>query len=240
MFYVLNIKASFHNTYIYDMYLLDDNLTFPHPSLANEDGVLAIGGELNVDRLLLAYRNGIFPWFEEGEPIVWWSPNPRMVLYPSMLKVSKSMRKVIKQEQYKVTFDKSFASVIDNCKTIFRADQGGTWITSDMKEAYLDLHNKGIAHSVEVWEGEELVGGLYGVNVGRVFCGESMFSKKSNTSKLAFISLVQKLSEQDYHMVDCQLYTDHLASLGAEEISRDIFLEELNGNRDLVAWDFTI
>ncbi|MCK5789131.1 MAG: leucyl/phenylalanyl-tRNA--protein transferase [Chlamydiia bacterium] len=222
------------------MYLLDDNLTFPHPSLANEDGVLAIGGELNVDRLLLAYRNGIFPWFEEGEPIVWWSPNPRMVLYPSMLKVSKSMRKVIKQEQYKVTFDKSFASVIDNCKTIFRADQGGTWITSDMKEAYLDLHNKGIAHSVEVWEGEELVGGLYGVNVGRVFCGESMFSKKSNTSKLAFISLVQKLSEQDYHMVDCQLYTDHLASLGAEEISRDIFLEELNGNRDLVAWDFTI
>ena len=221
------------------MYLLDDNLSFPHPSLANDEGVLAIGGSLSVERLLLAYRNGIFPWFEEGEPIVWWSPDPRMVLYPSKLKVSKSMRKVIKQEQYKVTFDKSFSEVIDNCKTIFRVDQGGTWITSDMKEAYLELHYKGIAHSVEVWDGEELVGGLYGVNVGKVFCGESMFSKKSNTSKLAFISLVQKLAEQNYHMIDCQLYTDHLASLGAEEISRDQFISELNQHRDAEAMDFS-
>lgn len=220
------------------MYLLDDNLSFPHPSLANEDGVLAIGGELSVDRLFLAYRNGIFPWFEDGEPIVWWSPNPRMVLYPDNLKVSKSMRKVLNQGQYTVTFDKSFSDVIDNCKTIFRPDQGGTWITSDMKKAYLDLHSKGIAHSVEVWEGDDLVGGLYGVNIGKVFCGESMFSKKSNTSKLAFIYLVRKLEEQNYFMIDCQLYTDHLASLGAEEVNRDMFLEDLNDNRDLEAWNF--
>ena len=220
------------------MYLLDHNLTFPHPSLANNDGVLAIGGELNFDRLLLAYRNGIFPWFEEGEVIVWWSPNPRMVLYPDKLRVSKSMRNVINQEKYKVTFDNAFNEVIKNCKTIFRPDQGGTWITADMKKAYSELHAKGIAHSVEVWEGDELVGGLYGVNVGKVFCGESMFSKKSNTSKLAFIHLVRSLAEQSYHMIDCQLYTEHLASLGAEEISRDLFLEELNENRDLKGWDF--
>ena len=220
------------------MYLLDDNLTFPHPSLANEDGVLAIGGGLNVDRLLLAYRNGIFPWFEEGEPIVWWSPNPRMVLYPNKLRVSKSMRNVINQNKYSVTFDKSFSEVIDNCKTIFRADQGGTWITSDMKKSYLELHAKGIAHSVEVWDGEELVGGLYGVNVGKVFCGESMFSKKSNTSKLAFIALVRKLEEEDYHLIDCQLYTNHLASLGAEEIDRNKFLSDLTENRDSEAWNF--
>ena len=220
------------------MYLLDDKLTFPHPSLANEDGILAVGGELNVDRLLLAYRNGIFPWFEEGEVIVWWSPNPRMVLYPDNLRVSKSMRKIIRQKQFTVTFDKAFDEVIENCKTIYRPDQGGTWITSEMKKAYSELHNKGIAHSVEVWEGEELVGGLYGVNVGKVFCGESMFSKKSNTSKLAFITLTQELSNQNYFMVDCQMYTDHLASLGAEEIDRDKFLSDLNRFKDSDSWDF--
>ena len=220
------------------MYLLDNNLNFPHPSLANEDGVLAVGGELSVERLLLAYRNGIFPWYEHGEEIIWWSPDPRMVLYPSRMKVSKSMRKIIRQNLYKVTFDKAFAEVIDNCKTINRKDQGGTWITSEMRNAYLNLHTKGIAHSVEVWDNNKLVGGLYGVNVGKVFCGESMFSKKSNTSKLAFISLVNMLSEQDYHMVDCQLYTEHLASLGAEEITRDIFLSELYEHRDLDGWSF--
>jgi leucyl/phenylalanyl-tRNA--protein transferase len=220
------------------MYLLDEKLSFPHPSLANEEGVLAIGGELSVDRLLLAYRNGIFPWFEEGEVIVWWSPNPRMVLYPDKLRVSKSMRKIIREKQFTVSFDKAFDEVIENCKTIHRPNQGGTWITPDMKKAYSDLHNKGIAHSVEVWEGEELVGGLYGVNVGKVFCGESMFSKKSNTSKLAFITLVQELFNHNYFMIDCQMYTDHLASLGAEEIDRDQFLLELNRYRDSDSWDF--
>ena len=220
------------------MYLLDEKLSFPHPSLANEEGVLAIGGELSVDRLLLAYRNGIFPWFEEGEVIVWWSPNPRMVLYPDKLRVSKSMRKIIREKQFTVSFDKAFDEVIENCKTIHRPNQGGTWITPDMKKAYSDLHNKGIAHSVEVWEGEELVGGLYGVNVGKVFCGESMFSKKSNTSKLAFITLVQELFNHNYFMIDCQMYTAHLASLGAEEIDRDQFLLELNRYRDSDSWDF--
>lgn len=222
------------------MYLLDDNIAFPHPSLANEYGVLAIGGNLSIERLTLAYRNGIFPWFEEGETIAWWSPNPRMVLYPKKLKISKSMRKVIKQNLYKITFDKAFGDIIDNCKTIFRSGQGGTWITSDMKKSYLELHNSGVAHSVEVWEGDSLVGGLYGINVGKVFCGESMFSKKSNTSKLAFIALVNKLSEQGYHMIDCQMHTDHLASLGAEEIDRGIFLSELSENRDSKGWDFKL
>ena len=222
------------------MYLLDNELIFPHPSLANEDGVLAIGGDLSVERLHLAYRNGIFPWFEDGDPIVWWSPNPRMVLYPHKLKVSKSMRNVINQNKYSITFDKSFSEVIDNCKSISRNNQDGTWITPDMKRAYVDLHNRGIAYSVEVWEGEELVGGLYGVNIGKVFCGESMFSKKSNTSKLAFISLVRKLEEENYFMIDCQLYTDHLASLGAEEIDRDKFLSDLNYYRDADSWDFKV
>ncbi len=222
------------------MYLLDDNLTFPHPSLANEDGSLAIGGNLNIERLILAYSNGIFPWFEEGEVIAWWSPNPRMVLYPNKLRVSKSMKKIIKQNLYEVTFDKAFVEVMENCKAIFRIGQEGTWITSDMKKAYLELYNKGIAHSVEVWEGDKLVGGLYGVNIGKVFCGESMFSKKSNTSKLAFITLVRKLSEQDYHMIDCQMYTDHLASLGAEEIYREQFLSELNKHRDSNPWNFKV
>ncbi len=222
------------------MYLLDNELIFPHPSLANEDGVLAIGGDLSVERLHLAYRNGIFPWFEDGDPIVWWSPNPRMVLYPHKLKVSKSMRNVINQNKYSITFDKSFSEVIDNCKSISRNNQDGTWITPNMKRAYVDLHNRGIAHSVEVWEGEELVGGLYGVNIGKVFCGESMFSKKSNTSKLAFISLVRKLEEENYFMIDCQLYTDHLASLGAEEIDRDKFLSDLNDYRDADGWDFKV
>jgi len=222
------------------MYLLDNELIFPHPSLANEDGVLAIGGDLSTERLHLAYRNGIFPWFEDGDPIVWWSPNPRMVLYPHKLKVSKSMRNVINQNKYSITFDKSFSEVIDNCKSISRNNQDGTWITPDMKRAYVDLHDRGIAHSVEVWEGEELVGGLYGVNIGKVFCGESMFSKKSNTSKLAFISLVRKLEEENYFMIDCQLYTDHLASLGAEEIDRDKFLSDLNYYRDADGWDFKV
>ena len=222
------------------MYLLDNELIFPHPSLANEDGVLAIGGDLSVERLHLAYRNGIFPWFEDGDPIVWWSPNPRMVLYTHKLKVSKSMRNVINQNKYSITFDKSFSEVIDNCKSISRNNQDGTWITPDMKRAYVDLHDRGIAHSVEVWEGEELVGGLYGVNIGKVFCGESMFSKKSNTSKLAFISLVRKLEEENYFMIDCQLYTDHLASLGAEEIDRDKFLLDLNDYRDADGWEFKV
>ena len=222
------------------MYLLNKELEFPHPNYADEDGILAIGGDLSTNRLLLAYQNGIFPWFNKGEPIIWYSPNPRMVLYPSRVKISKSMRKVIRDNKYNVTVNKNFEGVINNCKKIFRPDQGDTWITNEMRDAYIELHNIGIAHSVEVWDGEELVGGLYGVNIGKVFCGESMFSKQSNTSKLAFIFLAQELEKQDYCMIDCQLYNSHLASLGAEEISKDHFLQDLHDNRELNPWNFKI
>jgi leucyl/phenylalanyl-tRNA--protein transferase len=220
------------------MYLLDENLIFPPPHYADEEGILAIGGDLRVERLLLAYRNGIFPWFEEDEVIIWWSPNPRMVLYPSKLRVSKSMNKIIKQQTFRVSFDEAFVEVIENCQSIFRPDQGSTWITQQMKSSYIDLHKQGIAHSVEVWEGNELVGGLYGVNIGQVFCGESMFSKKSNTSKLAFIYLTRKLESKGYHMLDCQVYTEHLESLGAEEIPRHQFLQELKEYRGKKEWNF--
>ena len=210
------------------MYLLSNNLVFPPVNLANEDGILAIGGDLSVDRLLLAYKSGIFPWYNPGEPIIWYSPDPRMVLFPKDLKISKSMRQVIKKGEFKITYNKNFKEVISNCKTIERNDQGGTWITDEMQQAYIELHKKGIAKSVEVWRENELVGGLYGVDLGTIFCGESMFSKVSNTSKLAFIYLVQKLQKENYKLIDCQVYNNHLASLGAEEISREAFLKYLN------------
>ena len=222
-----------------EIYKLDRReIRFPHPTLANSDGILAVGGDLSPDRLLLAYRNGIFPWYEEGIDIIWWSPDPRMVLYPNKLKVSKSMRKLIRLNTYTVTYDKAFIEVLDNCKSINRNGQDGTWITSEMRDAYVEMFARGIAHSVEVWDGKELVGGLYGLSIGKIFCGESMFSKKSNTSKLAFISLVSKLEEKDYYMVDCQVYNDHLSSLGAIEVSRDVFLSELNEYRDKDSWNF--
>ena len=210
------------------MYLLSNNLVFPPVNLANEDGILAIGGDLSVDRLLLAYKSGIFPWYNPGEPIIWYSPDPRMVLFPKDLKISKSMKQVIKKGEFKITYNKNFKEVISNCKTIERNDQGGTWITDEMQQAYIELHKKGIAKSVEVWRENELVGGLYGVDLGTIFCGESMFSKVSNTSKLAFIYLVQKLQKENYKLIDCQVYNNHLASLGAEEISREAFLKYLN------------
>ncbi|WP_298368504.1 leucyl/phenylalanyl-tRNA--protein transferase [uncultured Lutibacter sp.] len=210
------------------MYLLSNNLVFPPVNLANEDGILAIGGDLSVDRLLLAYKSGIFPWYNPGEPIIWYSPDPRMVLFPKDLKISKSMKQVIKKGEFKITYNKNFKEVISNCKTIERNDQGGTWITDEMQQAYIELHKKGIAKSVEVWRENELVGGLYGVDLGTIFCGESMFSKVSNTSKLAFIYLVQKLETENYKLIDCQVYNNHLANLGAEEISRESFLKYLN------------
>jgi len=209
------------------MYLLSKDIIFPPVHLANEDGILAIGGDLSIERLLLAYKNGIFPWFNEGEPIIWYSPNPRMVLFPKNLKISKSMQQIIRKNEFKITFNQNFSEVIRNCKTIFREGQGGTWITNEMQQAYLKLHNLGIAKSVEVWKGAELVGGLYGIDLGHIFCGESMFSKVSNTSKLAFIYLVQKLEKENYQLVDCQVYNNHLDSLGACEISRNEFLTYL-------------
>jgi len=209
------------------MYLLTEEIAFPPVHLADNDGLLAIGGDLSVERLTLAYKSGIFPWYNEGEPIIWYSPDPRMVLFPKDLKISKSMKQVIRKNAFKITFNQNFAEVISNCKNTYRAGQGGTWITNEMQQAYIKLHEKGIAKSVEVWQNDELVGGLYGIDLGHIFCGESMFSKVSNTSKLAFIYLAQKLEKQHYKLIDCQVYNNHLASLGAGEISRASFLKFL-------------
>ena len=209
------------------MFFLSDEVWFPPAITASPEGVLAIGGDLSVDRLLLAYQSGIFPWYNEREPIVWYSPDPRMVLFPDKLKVSKSMRQLINKDIFKVTFNTNFNEIIANCKTINRNDQLGTWITDEMQKAYTKLHQLGFAKSVEVWLNNEIVGGLYGIDLGSVFCGESMFSKIPNTSKIAFIYLIEKLKKENYKLIDCQVYTEHLASLGAEEISRTEFLKYL-------------
>lgn len=206
------------------MYELTDDLVFPHPNYANEYGILAVGGDLSSERLALAYKYGIFPWFEEGEPIVWWSPSERFVLFPKDLKVSKSMRQVLRSNRFQVTRNKAFEQVITLCKSIKRKGQQGTWITDEMQKSYIDFYKKGFAESIEVWENDILVGGLYGVMVGNVFCGESMFSKVPNASKVAFIHLVKK---GGYTLIDCQVHTKHLESLGARHIERGLFLEYL-------------
>ncbi len=209
------------------MKFLTEDLWFPDVSKASEDGILAIGGDLSVARLLLAYRSGIFPWFDSDEPIFWWSPDPRFVLFPEKLKVSKSMRQVLRNKDYTVTINKAFVDVIKACAEAKRGGQEGTWITESMIIAFTELHNLGYAKSVEVWNGEELVGGLYGVDLGNgIFTGESMFAKESNASKIAFISFIQNT---DYKLIDCQVYTNHLASLGAEEMPRDKFIQLLKG-----------
>jgi leucyl/phenylalanyl-tRNA--protein transferase len=209
------------------MYFLSKELYFPPAETASTEGIVAVGGDLSPERLVLAYQLGIFPWFEEEEPILWWSPPERMVLFFDDLTISKSMRNIINRKQFKVTFNTAFRDVIVNCKKITRKDQAGTWITDNIVEAYCKLHELGIAKSVEVWENEELVGGLYGVDLGHVFCGESMFSKVSNASKLAFIALAKQLEMADYRLLDCQVYNDHLASLGCVEIDREDFLKVL-------------
>jgi leucyl/phenylalanyl-tRNA--protein transferase len=210
------------------IWLSDNKKDFPEIENTNEEGVLALGGDLSTQRLMHAYENGIFPWYSEGDPIVWYCPNPRMVLFFEKLKISKSLRKIIKNQEFTVTFNQNFEEVISNCKSIQRGDNLGTWITDEMEEAYLELHKKGKAKSVEVWQNKQLVGGLYGIDLGNVFCGESMFSKVSNASKVAFVYLVERLQEESYKFLDCQVYNSHLASLGAEEISREFFLELLN------------
>jgi len=203
---------------------LSDSIDFPSPELARKDGILALGGDLSEKRLIHAYQNGIFPWFSEGEPIVWYSPEQRMVVFPNEFKLSKSMRQFVRKTTLTITENTAFEEVIFNCKNIDREDGLGTWITNDMEQAYISLHRMGFAKSIEVWDGNELVGGLYGVEVGEVFCGESMFSKISNVSKLAFSHLVQN---GNYQLIDCQVYNDHLASLGAREIPRNQFLKIL-------------
>ncbi|PSR05529.1 MAG: leucyl/phenylalanyl-tRNA--protein transferase, partial [Bacteroidetes bacterium SW_11_45_7] len=198
------------------IYELNDQLVFPPPEKADPDGLLAFGGDLDPDRLLIAYRMGIFPWFNPGDPILWWSPDPRMVLYPSHLHVSKDMRRILRKGQFSISYDNDFRAVITACKDTPRKDQSGTWITDEMQKAYEELHKRGYAHSVEVWQEGELVGGLYGVSLGGCFFGESMFSKVSNASKTGLITFVRDLVKNGFQMIDCQVYTDHLASLGAE------------------------
>ena len=207
------------------MRFLDDKIAFPPPHEATADGLVAVGGDLSVERLILAYRSGIFPWFEHETPILWWSPDPRFVLFPDDLKVSKSMRKVLKKNQFKVTVNQAFDAVITNCATAERQGQLGTWITHDMIQSYKKLHELGYAKSVEVWSNNALVGGLYGVDLGNgIFSGESMFTTVSNASKVGFISFIINTS---YKLIDCQVYTEHLESLGAKEIPRNEFLSYL-------------
>ena len=206
------------------MFLLNHRLLFPDVEKADEDGLLAVGGDLSPERLLLAYKNGIFPWFNEDSMILWWSPDPRMVLFPEKVKISKSMAQVIKSNRFRITWNTQFEEVVNECSAIKRQGQEGTWITPEMKSAYSKLHQMGIAKSIEVWENDVLVGGLYGIDLGNVFCGESMFSRTSNASKFAFICLAKELQQKKYRLIDCQVYTAHLESLGAEEIPRKQFI----------------
>jgi len=211
------------------IFALDKELIFPPPYLAEADGLLAIGGDLSVERLLIAYRSGIFPWYE-GDHILWWSPVPRFVLYPGELRVSKSMKSLLKKNVFEFTVSQAFPKVIANCKRITRKNQEGTWITDDVQRAYTELFHRGYAQSAEVWENGELVGGLYGVRLGNVFFGESMFSKKSNASKFAFIQFVKQLKSEGVEIIDCQVYTEHLETLGARMIPRKQFIRILNRN----------
>ena len=203
---------------------------FPHPYLADNDGFLAMGGDLSSGRLLSAYKAGIFPWYNDNTPILWFSTHPRLVLFPDKLKISKSMKQLIRQNAFDVTIDTSFSKVIEQCALQKRAGQDGTWITDDLKIAFIKLHDMGFAHSVEVWEDGELVGGLYGLALGRVFYGESMFALKSNASKYGFISLITLLKAKSFDMVDCQQDTPHLRSFGAELISKEDFHGRLKQN----------
>ncbi len=207
--------------------MLTDELIFPPPELSEEDGLLAVGGDLSESRLLLAYSMGIFPWYSEGSPILWWSPDPRLVLLPDELKISRSLRQTIKKGDFKVTMDRAFNSVIRNCADVHLHEDRGTWITDDMIKAYTKLYRSGYAHSVETWYEGKLVGGLYGVSLGSAFFGESMFTKKSNASKVAFAAHVRQLKQWGFTLIDCQVTTGHLTSLGAREISRSEFLKML-------------
>lgn len=208
------------------IFALTDELVFPPVEWAEPDGLLAVGGDLSLARLELAYRSGIFPWFEDKIPM-WWSPDPRFVLYPNELKVSRSMHTLIKKNTFEFSVNLDFPGVIKACKTVYREGQLGTWITPDVEKAYIDFHKAGFAHSAEVWQDGELVGGLYGIRMGKVFFGESMFNKRSNASKYAFIKYMEVLKQEGLRMIDCQVYTSHLESLGAKMIPRSRFMGDL-------------
>ena len=209
------------------MYFLTKELFFPPVEEANYEGVLAVGGDLSVERLMLAYTNGIFPWFDAEDPILWWAPPERMVVNPMDYKVSKSMRNILNRNSFEVTINQDFAAVISNCQTIERKVQQGTWISAEIIKSYTQLHQLGKVISFEVWQNNELVGGLYGVDLGHVFCGESMFSKVPNASKVAFVKLIEYLKVHNYKLLDCQVHNDHLEKLGAFEISRELFMKIL-------------
>lgn len=206
---------------------LSDDLVFPPVHYAEPDGLLAVGGDLGVDRLVLAYQSGIFPWYSEGYPILWWSPDPRLVLIPDEFRPGRRLERVVKSGRFRVTVDTAFQHVIGCCASVPRPGQRGTWITSEMIDAYCDLHDAGYAHSIEVWSGDEMVGGLYGVALGRCFYGESMFSHQSNASKIALAKLVSLASTAPFDMIDCQQTTAHLVRMGAREVRRAIFMRML-------------
>lgn len=208
------------------VFKLTDEIIFPPPELAEENGLLAVGGDLSESRVLLAYSMGIFPWYSDGDPLLWWSPDPRLVLFPKDLKLSRSLKQTIKKETFRVTLDTAFEQVIRACAEVHNKD-GGTWITEEMIGSYTALHRSGYVHSVECWLEDELAGGLYGVSLGSAFFGESMFAKKSNASKVAFAALVGHLTKWDFDLIDCQVNTPHLISLGAREIQRSKFMELL-------------
>lgn len=207
--------------------LLSDEIVFPSPDLAEEDGLLAVGGDLRLERLLKAYSMGIFPWYSEDSPILWWSPDPRLVLFPCELHVSRSLRQIIRKGIFSVTVNSAFEQVMRTCAKVTRDGQSGTWITDEMIKAYTGLHLAGYAHSVEAWHDGELAGGLYGIIMGRIFFGESMFTTMSNASKVAFVTFVEQLAAQGFDLIDCQVTTKHLVRLGAREIPRSTFLKTL-------------
>ena len=209
------------------MFKLGEDYIFPHPSNADKHGIVAYGGDLNPLRILEAYKSGIFPWFESDQNLMWWSPDPRMILYTDKFKVSKSFKAFLKKSNYKVTFNKDFELVINSCANIKRINQKGTWITEGLIKSFIDLHEIGKAISVEVWEDDNIVGGLYGLDLDDVFCGESMFSKSSNASKIALYYLTKELRKNNYRFIDCQVPSEHLKSLGGEIISRSNFLDLL-------------
>mgnify|MGYP001811751011 CR=1 FL=1 len=222
------------------LYLLDpDNPDAPFPPVDQAEiepnGLLAVGGDLGPERLLNAYRSGRFPWFSDVQPILWWSPDPRTVLYPESLVISRSLRKTLRNKPFRITFDQDFLGVVDACSQP-RGTENGTWITQQMIEAYARLHQLGHAHSVEVWLEDALVGGLYGVAIGQVFFGESMFSRERDASKCGLVQLVRQLLEWEFRMIDCQVYSSHLISLGAEEISRSLFCKKLKQWCDFERW----
>jgi leucyl/phenylalanyl-tRNA--protein transferase len=209
------------------VYLLSDDLIFPAPQLAPQEGLLAVGGDLSPERLLLAYRMGIFPWYSQDEPIMWWSPDPRLVLYPAELRITKSLQKTLTKGRFKLTMDQAFEAVINACAQSRTGADEGTWIVDEIITAYCSLHKAGLAHSVEAWQDDKLAGGLYGVSLGRCFFGESMFTRISNASKVAFVALVEHLRALEFDLIDCQITTAHLIRFGAREISRARFLDEL-------------